>query len=111
FVSPEIEDMFYRWDKAAEERVPLGGDSLTGKVVAVTRGEKEYRNKPVPKLQVTVEAGLTRYVIETGRYTAFARSLLKGLSEFHDRLGDLTEDLVTITARSYTGENTGDTVA
>lgn len=71
---------WYFFDHASESRVPIEEAALTGELVKVETTEKEFRGKTNPKVQFHVSAGPRNYIIETGRYTAFARCMLAALS-------------------------------
>lgn len=71
---------WYFFDHNEEKKVPIEHPALTGVVTAVETSEKEFRGKTNQKVQVHVRAGARNYVIETGRYTAFSRCMMAGLS-------------------------------
>lgn len=79
YVTTDVPTGFAYFDHDAGELVPTEGDALYGRVTAISRGEKLYKGKTNHKLKIDVQAGPRTFVIETGRYTAFAKSVLPAL--------------------------------
>lgn len=71
---------WYTWNFAQEKADPIGEPALTGYVQGVEVATKEFQGKENKKLRVEVSAGPRNYVIETGFYTAFSKSLLMSLA-------------------------------
>lgn len=80
-----INEGWYFWDKEKEEKKPISAtQALNCYIEDIDVYEKTFKEKPTPKLTVTVNAG-DMYKISSGLHTWFSRCLLatlKNLSDF-----------------------------
>lgn len=71
--------VFYEWDHKKDEAVNIDGTFLGGRVVYIDFAVKEFKKKENPKIKVYVSHDDGTVVLELGKYTTFARSLLQNL--------------------------------
>ena len=72
--------LWYFWDKTLAAHQPIGHASLTGIVTSVKVRTAEYRGKPDSKLQVHLDCGDDRFILELGLDTITGRDIIQGLS-------------------------------
>ncbi len=73
---PDENYLWYFWDGAKEQKIPIPQRALTGKIVAIEVNEsQEFKGQQVQKLHLSIDADRP-YRIVTGLNTFTARSLI-----------------------------------
>jgi hypothetical protein len=105
---------FCFYDKQKEENVPTPMDALGGEITAITRDEKTFKGQTHPKLKIQIQVGYQTFIVQTGRYTAFAKSTLSALDTLRGKLAANGRTLkgtpVGLMVKVLTGDD-GDAVA
>jgi hypothetical protein len=74
------ECLWYFWDFATSKPIPILHESLTGYLKSIYISEKEFKNKPVQKLNFVMDCGDDRFILEVGIETIPARNLVEGFA-------------------------------
>ena len=96
FVSNEEDSLWHHWDKAEEKRVPIKETALTGRITDAQMFVKEFKGKPQPKLNLSIEADRA-YIVTSGLDSTFSRGLLFAINQYEGEL--TTNTVVTLSVR------------